>query len=375
METGSYLIITAYSCLIGGLFYGCFKIPKFQSTSSPPKSKFSIVIPFRNEALHLPDLLDSIQRLKYPESHFEILLINDDSSDNSETIIHQFIAKYGNSNVRLLQNERYSNSPKKDAIQTAISIAQYDWILTTDADCIVPELWLQTLNDFIAICNPNMIVGPVTYISKNGFLNQFQWFDMMSLQGATLGGFGIKQPFLCNGANLAYKKEVFLQVDGFKHNNNIASGDDIFLLEKTLQRYPDSVFYLKSSEAIVKTYAQPSLSALLNQRKRWAAKTNAYQNPFSKFVGLLVISTNMLLISLMLLIFFDTIPVTLGLKCFVVKATVDFLLIYKSASFFKQKSRLNTYLFAALVYPVFCCWVACASMMTNYTWKGRTFAK
>ena len=76
-----------------------------------------------------------------------------------------------------------------------------------------------------------MIVAPVSLESNTTFLQQFQLIDFLSMQGATIGGFGIQQPFMANGANLAYQKELFIKLNGFENNNTIASGDDVFLLE------------------------------------------------------------------------------------------------------------------------------------------------
>src|SRR5699024_8552851 len=85
-----------------------------------PTTCFSIVIPFRNEAAHLPDLLTSISKLNYPESHFEVLLVNDNSEDISEKIVLDFISK-SILNMQLFQNIRKSDAPKKDALTTGIS--------------------------------------------------------------------------------------------------------------------------------------------------------------------------------------------------------------------------------------------------------------
>ena len=76
-----------------------------------------------------------------------------------------------------------------------------------------------------------MIAGAVTYDCNSSFLHQFQQLDMASLQGATIGSFGIDQGFMCNGANLAYTKSLFTALDGFTGNDKIASGDDVFLGE------------------------------------------------------------------------------------------------------------------------------------------------
>ena len=117
--------------------------------------------------------------------------------------------------------------------------------------------------------------------SKRAFLKGFQQLDFFSLQAATIGGFGAKIPFLCNGANLCYEKAAFRRVKGFTGNHKIASGDDIFLLEKFDKEGLKTAF-LKGKAAIVSTLPQASVGELVDQRIRWAGKTSATQNKTGK---------------------------------------------------------------------------------------------
>ncbi|CDF80862.1 glycosyltransferase (GT2) [Formosa agariphila KMM 3901] len=372
----SLITLTLYTFLIGSLYWGFTKVKTFKPHTHSNETSFSIVIPFRNEAKHLPELLQSISELDYSKNHFEIILINDGSEDISESIVNHFTQTHRELQITLLQNKRHSNSPKKDAISLAISHAQFSWILTTDADCVLPKTWLNTFNAFIQ-GHPDcqLIVAPVTYFTTSKFLTIFQWFDVMSLQGATVGGFGINTPFLCNGANLGYTKQGFYKVNGFAENDSIASGDDIFLLEKISKAQPESVKYLKSIDAVIYTHAQPTLGDLISQRKRWASKTKAYKNTFSQITGLLVLSMNALWICLFIFMCFeDFSPIYFTIIC-LVKFHIDFMLIYKSAVFFNQKKHLKWYPVVAILYPIFCSYVAVASLFTSYTWKDRQFAK
>ncbi|WP_066221851.1 glycosyltransferase family 2 protein [Formosa haliotis] len=371
----SVTLLMFYTVLIGCFYFGFLKVPDFKTKREVYATGFSGVIPFRNEADYLPELLQSIAALDYDDNRFEVLLINDGSTDESEALVHDFIKTHSQLQVRLLQNKRVSNSPKKDAISLAISQAKFDWILTTDADCKLPKTWLRCFNSFIQHNPCQFIIAPVTYFTTSRFLNIFQWFDFMSLQGATLGGFGINKPFLCNGANLAYTKQAFNGVNGFQENDSIASGDDIFLLEKISDTYPESVHYLKAQDAVVYTHSQSSLQGLLNQRKRWASKTKAYKNTFSQLTGLLVFSMNALLLSLFILMCFGDFSPLYFLGIALVKCGMDFGLIYKSAQFFNQKGTLIWYPFAAILYPIFCTFVAVSSVFTTYKWKDRAFSK
>ena len=291
-------ITVAYLLLIGSFIFGFDRIKTFTLDDSEAKTTFSVIIPFKNEAENLSKLLQSISELNYPNNLFEIILVNDESDDGSMDIIQQvFDTKFSFENstrtdIKVINNDRKTNSPKKDAINIAISQAKYEWIVTTDADCIVPKYWLDSFDAFIQKNDTNFIVAPVSYHKIDTFLKRFQTLDFLSLIGATIGGFGINKQFLCNGANLAYSKGFFKELNGFEGNTNIASGDDIFLLEKAVRNNSKKVHYLKSEKVIVKTKPQPNYKNLLSQRIRWAAKTSSYNNLFGKLTGIIVLLMN-----------------------------------------------------------------------------------
>lgn len=375
------IITVLYLLLILALAYGFDKIEDFKAEDIKTETKFSIIIPFRNEAENLPELLASIKTIKYPKSHFEIIFVDDDSSDDSVAIIKQVLntipkkIRITRTDIKVIKNVRTSNSPKKDAITSAIKTAKFNWIVTTDADCVLPKLWLDTLDCFIQKKQCKMVVAPVTYFKVNSFLKRFQLLDFLSLIGATIGGFGIGKPFLCNGANLAYSKALFLELNGFNGNNTIASGDDIFLLEKAIKKNKNAVMFLKSRAAIVKTKPQQTLQALISQRKRWAAKTTNYNSVFGKLVGIIVLFINASLVAGLVLVLLGLVHFKILLSVFIIKNLVDFLLIYKTSRFFKQENYLSSFLFSGLLYPFFSVYIACISLFTKYKWKGRTFKK
>ncbi|MDO7170887.1 glycosyltransferase [Mariniflexile sp. AS56] len=373
----SFIITILYLLLIGSFAIGFDKVKTFKLADLPSKTTFSIVIPFRNEAEHLPALLKSINALNYPKVLFEIIFIDDDSDDDSVEIIKRAVKNFDSelTNISIIKNERATNSPKKDAISTAIKQAKNEWIVTTDADCRLPKYWLNSFDEYIQKNTVNCIAAPVTYLEQGNFLNRFQVLDLLSLQGATMGGFGINKPFLCNGANFAYKKSLFTELNGFAGNTNTASGDDIFLLEKAIKKHPEQVHYLKCDYAIVKTQAQPTWKTLLAQRMRWAAKTSSYNNWFGKFTGLIVLLNNALIIALLALLVAGVFNLKVFLYITIIKFNIDFFLIYKSALFFNQKGILRSFIVGFLVYPFFSVYVAFASIFSSYKWKGRTFNK
>ena len=367
-------ILTLYIFVIFSFVIGFDRVRPFKFIKTSPKTTFSVIIPFRNEAENLPKLLKSIENLNYPNELFEIFLVNDESEDNSLEIINRFLVNAKHT-INVVNSIRKSNSPKKDAIEMVIKLANNDWIVTTDADCKLPLNWLLFFDNFIQEYPTEFVVAPITYPIENTFLKKFQLLDILSLQGSTIGAFGINKPFLCNGANLCYSKAVFDKVKGFSGNENISSGDDIFLLEKVSKKYPDKTHYLKSNEVIVLTKSQPTLNNLINQRKRWAAKATNYTNSFSKFVGITVFLMNTLLVVLFLSALIGFFNWKFLLAIFIAKLMLDTLLLIKTAYFFKQQKVLSSMLLSSFIYPFFSMYVAIAALQHNFEWKGRTFKK
>ncbi|GLB47901.1 glycosyltransferase family 2 protein [Neptunitalea lumnitzerae] len=369
------VICALYALLIIALLYGFSKVKTYKPSKKIEAIGFSIIIPFKNEAEHLPLVLTALKQLDYPRGLWEVLLVNDNSTDTSEKVVTDFMSANPEYNIHMLHSMGASGSPKKDAITLAISQAHFDWVVTTDGDCLVPKKWLETLSGFITKQQPKMVAMPVTYVVNNTFLDKFQLIDFLSLMGSTIGGFGLKKPFMCNGANLAYEKSTFYKVKGFEGNNHISSGDDIFMMEKIAHKYPEGVHYLKSEKAIVTTIPQPTFKKLLHQRKRWAAKASVYKNPWSQLVAVIVLLMNLSLPVFTVLSMLGVFGFKWLLLGFAVKFNLDFFLIYTTAGFFKQQQLLRTYYLAAFIYPGFCCYVALSSFFGSYNWKGKTFKK
>jgi len=363
-------IIGVYFFLILQFIIGFDKVKESVGNKSP-QTRFSIIIPFRNEAKRLPHLLTSIAILKYKKHHFEIILVDDDSTDESAQLINTFCADNPDINIQLLKNVRSSNSPKKDAISIAIPKAKYDWIVSTDADCILPPLWLASFNTSIIVNKPNMLVAPVSFKCTTYFLAQFQLIDFLSMQGATIGGFGIRQPFMANGANLAYRKDLFLTLNGFEDNNFIASGDDVFLLENFIAYDKTKVLFLKNIEALVKTFPTDTWTELIQQRIRWAAKATHFKNPFAKGIGIVVFLTNCIAILSFIMGFFN-----LQFLWFLIpKLVIDTILIYKTAHLYQEQLKPFSYLKTVILYSFFTAFIAISSMFGSFKWKGRSFKK
>lgn len=369
-------VLIGYSILILYFNAGIDKLTFEENKTCDAKNNFSILVPFRNEAKHLPQLLNSLAQQQYPKNLWELILINDGSSDESVPIVKTFKQEHPDMNITLIDNEDQSISPKKAAIKKGISYASRAWIITTDADCLVPTTWLRTFDKRIQTQDLYMVVAPVGYINGDGFLHNFQVLDFLSLQGTTMGSFGMKNkglfpPFLCNGANLCYRKEVFINVNGYEGNEHIASGDDVFLLEKFISKYPDKVEFAKSKEVIVRTSPKFSWKDLIQQRIRWSAKTTAFKAVYPKLIGLTVFLANLVLIAIIFSGVAGQMPWGLVGLLFLIKFNIDFVFLNKSARFFDDQNAMKSYFLSSLIHPVYTILIVILSLKKSYSWKGR----
>jgi glycosyltransferase involved in cell wall biosynthesis len=367
-----WLLVLIYVLLLLQLIRGTRQLKSFERTAIQPKTAFTIVVPFRNEQKNLPKLLASFSKLNYPHELIEIIMVDDFSTDASERVCIQWRIQHDTIDTTLLENLRLSNSPKKDAIARAMPIAKHDWIITTDADCMVNANWLLTIDNYIQIHHPEMIVGSVIYKTKNNWFHQFQQLDLLSLQGVTMGTFGIGKPFMCNGANFAYTQSLFRALDGFNGNDKIASGDDVFLLQKAVVHSPEKVHYLKNEEAIVKTKPENDLYQLFMQRVRWASKTSGYQSKYAQFLAVIVLALNLSLVIGFCLMISGHFEGRLFVTVFLVKYVVDYILLLKANQYLLQGKWLLP-LSSSLIYPLFSSLVGIYSLIGPFTWKNRRY--
>lgn len=368
------LLCVAYVALIGAFSYGFEKVPEFRASRPTPTTRVCIVVPFRNEADALPSLVASLAKLDYPSELLECIFVDDASDDASVALIRSASLPFP---VSILPNKRLTGSPKKDAIVTAVEATNMDWIITTDADCTMGPNWLRAYDAFIQEEQPDFIAAPVGVPSQSQYWPALQLMEHMALQGATIGGFGIGMPFLCNGANMAYTKHFFQESYGYLGNDAIASGDDVFLLHKAVQAGKKTAF-LKAKDAIVWTGLAPDFATYVQQRVRWARKSSGYRNTFARIVAGVVFFGNLFpALALVCLLWRPSLSGHSDLHTaawfFAFKCMVDYALLTRTRRFF----GVYAYHFfsGSLVYPFLSSFVALRSMWGGYTWKGRRFRR
>ncbi len=196
------LLFTLYGSLVIYYWVSWRSIPIYKMPVVSPTTRIAVIIPARNEEENIGRLLTALQEQTYPRELFEVLVIDDHSSDNTVQIINSF------PNVKcILLKEENSNSYKKKAIESGINAANHDWLLITDADCIPAPRWIETIAAFKEEKGADFIAAPVTIECDSSILQVFQAMDFMMLQAITGAGLYKKKLSMCNGANIAYSRE------------------------------------------------------------------------------------------------------------------------------------------------------------------------
>jgi len=240
----------------------------------------TIIIPARNEEKNIRACLQDILNQKYPDELTEIIVVDDHSADRTAEYVRELIHQNPRRKLSLLHNRSAGiKLYKKQAISAAVQNARGELIITTDADCRMSNRWLESIVTYYEKHNPVMIVSPVQFFHVRNLFEQLQQLEFAGLVGIGAGAIAHHRPLLCNGANLAYTKKIFNEVNGFAGNETV-SGDDTQLMLKVAEINPDGIHFLKSREAIVETSSMPSMVDLFHQRKRWASKIPKSMNLF-----------------------------------------------------------------------------------------------
>jgi len=340
------------------------------------QSEFSIIISARNEEQNIGDCLLDIVSQDYPSQSFEIIVIDDFSEDNTSEIVYHFASENQGYSIRLIKLAdepiKEQNSFKKAAIKIGIEKSVFSWIITSDADCRRGPKWLASIDLFIHENDPVMVSAPVSLKGSDDFFDNAQSLEFMGLVGIGAGSLALKSPNMCNGANLAYKKEAFYEVSGFEGNDELASGDDEFLMHKMFSHWPDKVLFLKNIDAIVSTKPEKSLSAFIQQRKRWVSKSRKYSNSNITVVLSGAWIFNMLLLFNWVAGIFDPRYFIAFLAAFGLKLGAEFLFLNKVATFFNNRKALSVLIPAGFVYIFYVLFIGIYGNFGSYDWKGRT---
>ena len=337
------------------------------SVSGDPSPQVSVIVPARNEAATIERCLRGLQQQDYSDGLWEILVVDDQSEDQTAALVRAF----ADPRIHLVPLLAAEKGGKKAALQKGIDQARGALILTTDADCIHPPSWIRTMAAYQASTGVQFIAAPVRIADTHSSVGIFQSLDFLSLQGIT--GAAVHSGWLqmSNGANLGFRKAAFTAVGGYAGIDGIATGDDMLLMEKIATHFPAQVGYCMSQQALVTTDPVKSWRAFFQQRVRWASKATRYQNPRMLPVLFLVYLVNLLILlaGIRSLLHPEGGLAWLGLIAW--KTFVELLFLWPVAGFFGRRTQLAWFPIAQPFHLLYTVVAGFFGQVKQYQWKGR----
>ncbi len=333
----------------------------------PVGLRISVIVPVRNEEENLPALLEDL--LNQTVLPYEIIVADDHSSDQTQLVVRQFAARYPCIKLISLPENIVG---KKAALQLAIAISKGEIIVTTDGDCRVGVQWLENIGSAFSDVHVQMVAGPVLFADHNPVARLLN-VEQVVLQSAAVASFRLGYPLFCSGANMAFRKSAFEEVKGYEGFAHLASGDDVFLMQKIGQRYPTGLAYCASPHCLVLTQAPTSTCDFVFQRVRWAGKWRLLGRNV-QLVATFVFLFQIIVISLpfLALNWIITLPFILLLTA--LKWMLEWMLVSKVAQHLQAKFSAGWFLLAQVIYPVYVITIGILSFRTKTLWKGRSIS-
>lgn len=364
IRIGTVVALLIYLYYLRIFFLGIRKGKDLINFSKP---QVSVIVAARNEEKNITRLLTTLVNQSYSAGHYEIIIANDGSTDDTGRIVEQFAAKWQNVKLLEVQGREAALSPKKNALTQAIRAAAGEIILLTDADCLAGQYWLESMLTNFA--DADMVVGfSRTYLADWKAANsaqKYEHFDFVAMFLAAAGAIISGKYFSCSGQNLAYRKAAFEKVGGFDKIKHLISGDDLNLMQ-LFRKHRLKVRFAISPHSFIFTDPIKNWRKLFDQRSRWASnmKWQIGLNP-EFFIYLVSVFLVVLL------------PIALLFNFWQMAIAILFLRLIFEFGFLKagykkfnlDKKRLNFYLVWFFLQPIYFIVVSVLGALDIFSWK------
>lgn len=331
--------------------------------------KVTVLVPFRNEQQNITASFQNLKALQFPD--LEIIWIDDFSDDHSSLILMGLIGAELSPMVsmRLLQSK---GPGKKAALTTGLKLSKGEIILTTDADSIVPMHWVWQMTAPFTNPKIRLVAGPVMTKNGSSFFQKFQQIEWASILAVTQMTFHLKKPLMCSGANLAYRKSAFLEVQGYQGNFQHLSGDDEFLLKKIIAKFgANSTVYLSAKENLVYTQGAGKWSELFQQRIRWASKWNANPSILHVFASITPFILQLVFLCSAGLLFLGKTGLVIFVFFWLAKLISERIVLGAVLGAYQMHPKIIYFMLTSLAHPFYVLITGLGVLRGKYEWKGR----
>ena len=360
-----YVIWGIYIIFLAVLIFGWLKKNRLPLNTN--EYSINVVVPFRNEAKNLEQLIKSLRNQTYDK--FIVTFIDDHSEDESVQMIKDNLLENG-LNWKLIQLT--DREGKKAAIDTGIKSSDADIVVTTDADCWMGKSWLTLINAAFDE-ETKMVVGRVSFMGNESVFNAWQQLEFSTLIGTGGAMINLNVPIMCNGANLAYRKATFEKVNGFVGIEQSPSGDDELLMSKFSKAFPKSIMFLGEEEAVVYTRPSKTWRQFMQQRKRWASKWSMNKRPANVSMALLVFLFHLSFLSMVVMAGLGEIPPQLLALLLGIKLLLEYIFVRLINQKSSKRFSFISFLLSQVFYSFYTVFFGLLANFGKYEWKGRTY--
>ncbi len=363
------LLLLNYLLFLSDISRGLKKLSKnFQSII--PSEFVSVIVPFRNESENILSSLNSLALQNYPYNKFEVIFVNDSSSDDSLEKL-QSSQKPNNFRIISVPNISHDRAFKKKAITYGIEHARGEIIVTTDADCIHNKNWLSRLVSIYDI-QTGFVSGPTSFNSGQTLFSKIQTLEFAGLVLAGAGLIGLGNPTICNGANLSFRKKVFNQLNGYEDQLHLSSGDDELLMQKIATETDYMVKFCWDQDTVVLTKPNINIFEFFQQRNRWASKGLFYKNKtlIARLI-LIYFFYFSIILQICLSILFSKIFLITFSFCLVLKFIIEYKIISKGIGFLFERDLMKYFLIAEVFQMLYLPIAGIGGIVGKFKWKDR----
>lgn len=331
----------------------------------------SVIIAARNEEKNIKACLHSILKNAYPKDLFEVIVIDDHSTDGTCEEVRAVEMDFPTQTIFLQKLD--GKEGKKNAISAALSIARGEYRLITDADCTVPSCWITEMVQAMADHSLDAAFGTVLIHQRNSLSERWQRLEQGNLMLTSNALFNAASPIMASAANMCFHKNLDNTFIASSAANKPASGDDVFFLHSLLNDPSKHCGFIANRNAVVITKPVKGIRDFLRQRIRWAAKSKYYKNHDALFIGALVLICQAVFVATIpMAVFFPAFAVDIALL-WLLKIVAEYLLHKRFMEHYLRGNTTIESLIVSLAYPFYSLFVGTAGMfITRIKWKERS---
>lgn len=328
----------------------------------------SVIVAARNEEESIGRCLHALAKQNYPKDMYEIIVVNDRSTDGTADIVMNMRAKFPF--IRLIGIERVSNGlpPKKNALDEGIRSAKHDLLLFTDADSYPSPQWLR---EVVKAFTPEVGVvagySPFEWKATASFAHRWgdrflRYEELKNTIGAA-AGVGLDSAYMCTGRNFAYRRRVFEQVGGFNKIRQSVSGDDDLFIQLVQRETDWEIRYMTTPESVVVTEPPETLDEFVNQRKRHFSAGKYYPRTMKLIFASAHAFNAVVLFTIILF------PVA-GLVVGAAKLAIDYFIVREGTLFFDNRELLPNIVPLEILFVLYNLIIGPLGYVGQFDWKG-----